>query len=146
MYNSNPEIFNQDAQRLKSSNPNITKIEDLLYFESNGSDTHISWRINRMTPARIIRTLFPKPHVINAWSGQSTERFILIDDFKAGPYILPNPECGTVLITQGKGERTIVLKPSLECSNNCRTTSLTLKATYSCKYFMLFWGFLLYRV
>lgn len=87
-----------------------------------------------MAPARIVRTLFPKPYIISRWSGQSTERYLMIDDLQGIPYVLPNPECSSVVLTQSRGERTIVLRPSKECSGQCRTTSVILKATYSCMY------------
>lgn len=134
LYKSHSSIFNQDAQRLKSNSPSLSKANHLLNFVSNNSETHILWRINRMVPARIIRQLFPKPDMISEWSGQSTERFVMIDDTKVPPYILPNPECGNVLLTQGQGERIIILKPAKECSKNCRTTSVTLKESYSLWY------------
>ncbi|GLV35674.1 uncharacterized protein CBL_01175 [Carabus blaptoides fortunei] len=139
LYKNNSKIFTQDAQRIKSNNPKFLKSADLLHFRPNNSNTHISWRINRMVPARIVRTLFPKPYIVSQWSGQSTERYLMIDDLHAIPYVLPNPECSSVILTQSRGERTIVLRPSKECNGQCRTTSVILKATYSLWYNWWYW-------
>lgn len=134
MYKNNSKVFNEDAQKIISSDKNLTKIEDILSFSpSKNMNTHISWRINRMAPARILRKVFPRPASISSWSGQSTERYVMIDEAKALPYVFPNPECSYVLLTQGFGERTIILKPSQECSGHCRTISTVLKPMYSCK-------------
>lgn len=86
-----------------------------------------------MTPGRLIRTLFPRPYIISEWSGQSIERYVMIDGPKADPYVLPNPECSYVILVQGTGQRTIILKPSKECGDLCRTVSVILKPSYVCK-------------
>lgn len=141
MYNENQEVFNIEARKIKSTNSSIHNLKDLFYDDAAHSSyirTHTSWRINKMVPARIVRKLFPRPLFISERSGQSVERFIMIDGAKAEPYILPNTECSYIFVIQGSGERTIVLKPSLECSQNCRTISVILKPSYVCKYMDLF--------
>lgn len=100
---------------------------------SKSSKTHTSWRINRMMPARIVRSLFPRPYFISQRSGQSMERFIMVDEPSAEAYSLPNLECSYVVIIQGSGERTIILKPSKECGNSCKTVSVVLKPSFVCK-------------
>lgn len=134
LYRNHSSIFNEDAKKL-SSTSDYNAIEDILIFnETDSKDTHISWRINRMSPARKLRTLFSRPRIISPWSGQSTERYLFIDEAKAEPYVFPNSECSYILLTQGAGERMIILKPSKECSGHCRIVSTILKPKYSCKY------------
>lgn len=131
-------MFSNDANNIKSSNINLSSLEDLktLNFNNPESSTlHISWRINRMTPARYLRKLFPRPDFISEWSGQSIERFIMIDGPKSTGYSLPSFECSYTFIIQGSGERTIILKPSKECGHSCRTVSVVLKPSYTCKSF-----------
>lgn len=64
----------------------MNKILDVNKSESQ--NTHITWRINRMTPSRILRKLFPKPNGTPDWWGQSVERFIFIDEPSAPVYNL----------------------------------------------------------
>lgn len=97
-------------------------------------DTHISWRINRMAPARLIRTLFPKPFIVSERAGQSMERYVMIDEPFTKGYSLPNLECSYVFVIQAFGERTIILRPSRECGSACRTVSVVLKPSYVCKF------------
>lgn len=91
-----------------------------------------------MTPARLIRALFPKPLMVSEWSGQSVERYIMIDEPGAETYTLPSFECSYVFVIQGSGQRTIILKPSKECSRDCRTISIVLKPSYVCEYLFLY--------
>lgn len=95
--------------------------------------THVSWRLNKMITARVIRSKFTKPPFLPDRAGQSVERYVFIDGAKSDPYFLPNTECSYVYMIQGSGERTIILKPSKECSSQCKTLSVNLKPSYVCK-------------
>ncbi|XP_023312766.1 uncharacterized protein LOC111692869 [Anoplophora glabripennis] len=142
MYNENQEVFNVEARRIKSTNSSIHNLKDLFHSDMAhlaNTTTHTSWRINKMVPARLIRKLFPRPSFISDRCGQSVERFIIIDGAKAEPYILPNTECSYIFVIQGSGERTIVLRPSMECSQNCRTVSVILKPSYVLWYNWWYW-------
>ncbi|KRT81428.1 hypothetical protein AMK59_5885 [Oryctes borbonicus] len=142
VYSANKEIFDRDASRVKSTNKNIRNIKDLLNYSKNctkSSSNHISWRINRMTPARIIRTLFPRPQIISEWSGQSVERYIMIDEPNAPHHVLPSFECSYIFVIQGSGQQTIILKPTQECSGTCRTVSVILKPSYVLWYNWWYW-------
>jgi len=57
-------------------------------FRTASLATHISWRINRMKPNRILRKLFPKPAETPNWWSQSIERYIFIDESESPPYPL----------------------------------------------------------
>lgn len=87
-----------------------------------------------MTPARILRTVFPKPYTISQWSGQSPERYIIIDGENSEPYYIPDMECSYVYTIQGSGRRTILLRPSKECLGLCRTVSVVLNPSEVCEY------------
>lgn len=91
-----------------------------------------------MAPARIARSIFPRPYIISEWSGQSVERYIMISGPKAPAYTLPNPDCSYVFVVQASGERVVILKPSKECSGQCKTVSILLKPSYVCKCISLF--------
>ncbi|XP_022899972.2 uncharacterized protein [Onthophagus taurus] len=139
-YLNNKEIFDKDADRIKSSNNSLTQIKDLVEFNlKESSETHISWRINRMTPIQLIRKLFPRPYIISEWSGQSMERYVMINGPKSFPYQLPNFECSYVFVIQGFGEQTIILKPTQECFGECRTISVILKPSYVLWYNWWYW-------
>lgn len=106
------------------------------FFKSSITPSdHYSWRVNRMNPAILLRKLFPRPHIISHWSGQSIERYIMIDGPHSEAYVYPNFECSYVFVIQSSGIRTIILKPSRECGDLCKTVSIILKPSYVCKYF-----------
>lgn len=129
------KMLDKEANNLRSNHPNITHIGDLIHISLNeSSTTHIAWRINRMSPGRVIRSVFKRPFIISEWSGQSIERYVMIDGTNAQPYMLPNTECSYVFVVQGSGERTVILRPSRECVHHCKTVSVLLKPSYVCKY------------
>lgn len=131
LYESNRNIFDKDAKYIKS-NAYMNLSE---FFKSNiTAHDHFSWRINRMNPARLLRRLFPKPNIISNWNGQSIERYVLIDGSKSLPYAYPNFECSYIFVIQCSGVRTIILKPTKECGEYCKTISIILKPSYVCKY------------
>ncbi|CAG9858370.1 unnamed protein product [Phyllotreta striolata] len=140
LYEQNKYLLNSETKRLESTNSSYTTLESL--FENNESfpsNTHISWRVTKMATARVVRQVFPKPFFLPDRSGQSVERFVIIDGPEADPYALPSTECSYVFAIQGSGERSIVLKPSKECSNNCRTISVVLKPSYILWYNWWYW-------
>lgn len=63
-------------------------VNRLDVYPTNLLATHISWRINRMKPNRILRKLFPKPAEAPYWWSQGTEKFVFIDESKSPPYSL----------------------------------------------------------
>lgn len=77
LYEGNKNIFHEELSSIKSTSNEINSLEELFSYDSDklkSSDMHISWRINRMSLARIIRSLFPRPETLSARSGQSVER------------------------------------------------------------------------
>ncbi|RZB70347.1 uncharacterized protein BDFB_007012, partial [Asbolus verrucosus] len=138
LYIHNKEIFNSEANKVKSNNSSISNLEE-LFMNNITSSTHVSWRINKMLPGRLIRSLFPRPYIISEWSGQSIERYLMIDAIDAAPYTLPNTECSYIFVIQGSGERTIILKPSKECGDMCKTVSVVLKPSYVLWYNWWYW-------
>ncbi|XP_044747837.1 uncharacterized protein LOC123309057 [Coccinella septempunctata] len=142
IYDQNKYYFHKESGSIRSSSNSVTNLEEL--FSQNvealsSSDIHVSWRINRMLPARIMRSVFPKPESLSERSGQSVERFIFIDGAKAHPYMLPGMECSYISVRQAIGQRTIVLKPSAECSKKCRTVSLVLNSSVILWYNWWYW-------
>lgn len=128
-------MFDNDADDVRSNNENISHIGDILHVSLNeSSTTHVTWRINRMTPGQVIRSVFKRPFIVSEWSGQSIERYVMIDGAKAQPYLLPNTECSYVFVVQGSGERTVILRPSKECISHCKTVSVLLKPSFVRKY------------
>uniref|UniRef100_A0A1Y1MH36 Uncharacterized protein n=1 Tax=Photinus pyralis TaxID=7054 RepID=A0A1Y1MH36_PHOPY len=140
MYRLHKEMLLRDAGIIKSNNSTVQSLDGL--FESDlheHSITHVSWRINRMSPSQIIRKLFPRPYIVSDRFGQSVERFIMIDAPAAEGYSFPNTECSYVFVIQGSGERTIILKPSKECGSVCRTVSVVLRPSFVLWYNWWYW-------
>ncbi|CAH1990180.1 unnamed protein product [Acanthoscelides obtectus] len=133
LYAANKAVLGPEAHKIKSSTRQIHHLKDLF---ANGipSEAHVTWRLNKMNPGRVIRQVFKRPQFLPDRVGQSVERFLLIDGPAAVPYELPNTECGYVFVLQGSGERTVVLKPSRECSKKCKTVSVVLRESHVCKY------------
>ncbi|KAL0112136.1 hypothetical protein PUN28_013408 [Cardiocondyla obscurior] len=144
LYWNNQDIFDEDAKRISSNNETFKKIHDAMdkrldLFHTTSLTTHISWRINRMKPSRILRKLFPKPVETPNWWSQSTEKYIFIDESRSPPYLLPNPECSNIMIRCTAGARLIKLIPSSECTQHCRSLTILLSAGYTLWYNWWYW-------
>lgn len=139
IYQLNKDVLDLDGRRLQANIHSIKTPSDLFNCNKVSSKTHISWRLNKMVTARVIRSVFPKPYFLPDRAGQSVERFVFIDGAKSEPYILPNTECSYVYVIQGSGERTIILRPSEECTYQCKTLSITLRPLDVCKYRQVIW-------
>lgn len=50
--------------------------------------THLSWRVNRMKPNRILRKLFPKPAETPSWWSQAIEKYIFIDEPQSPSFLM----------------------------------------------------------
>ncbi|XP_015114416.1 uncharacterized protein LOC107039363 [Diachasma alloeum] len=144
MYKRHSEIFNVDARRISSNNPLYKTIKNVIEkrLDENPSkflNTHISWRLNRMRPSRLLRKLMPKPLGTPNWWSQSTERFLFIDEPKADEYILPNPECSNVILRSTSGSRLIKMMPSPECQRNCKSSVVLLSSHHTLWYNWWYW-------
>ncbi|KAK9870794.1 hypothetical protein WA026_009754 [Henosepilachna vigintioctopunctata] len=142
LYELNEDILNKESSTIKSTTYKIENLKELFSQnpdELSSSNIHFSWRINKMSPARIIRKLFPRPEIFPERTGQSVERYIIVDGTKASPYSLPNTECGFISVRQAYGQRTIFLKPSQECSGECRTLSVVLQPSTILLYNWWYW-------
>lgn len=133
MYFSQESMFIRDASNIQSNVPNFKTIIDLMNFKldenpTENQDAHITWRLNRLEPARAVRKLFPRPQFLP--NSVNVERFIIIDEPKAPQYTLPFPEGYKVFIMQGSGERLIILEPVEACAFNCSRVSVLLKPSY----------------
>lgn len=95
--------------------------------------SHNLWRINRMTPARILRALFPTPKVIPLHAGIDIERYIVFDVNGGVTYQLPSTDCSNMFIYQAIGSRIVHLQPTSECKQQCRRLSVKLKQHHTCK-------------
>lgn len=135
---NNNETFRKNAFRVSSTNRVIRNLDDLFIDflgERNRTDkqreSHNLLRVNRMEIARVLRKLFPKPLNLPA-TGINLERFVAIDTPTAQSYRIPDPECSNVVLMQGEGSRIIVLRPTTECRNVCRTLTVKLAAGHVC--------------
>lgn len=127
-------------------------------FRTVSLTTHISWRVNRMKPNRLLRKLFPKPAETPNWWSQGTEKYIFIDESNSLPYLLvcetllllclghngqfinfqPNPECSNIVIRCVVGARLIKMTPSSECTQHCRSSTILLSAGHTREYYRLY--------
>lgn len=136
LYESSAQVFKDDAFKIDSTNKKITNLEELFddfLNNSQHSPSHNMWKCNRMAPARLLRQIIPRPYRLPD-TGVSLERFLAIDSINALPYRLPDTECSKVFIFQALGSRTIILRPTTECRDTCRSISVRLPTTYICEY------------
>nr|CAD7458050.1 unnamed protein product [Timema tahoe] len=133
MYLQNKLMMDTNAYRIKSSNSGWTTLADFMNhkLEQNPSPNqaeHVIWRLTRLEPTRALRKIFPRPSFVP--TTVNVERFVLIDEPKAGAYVLPFPEGYKVFLMQGSGERLIILDPVPGCNSNCSRVSVLLKPSY----------------
>ncbi|XP_012279722.1 uncharacterized protein LOC105699377 [Orussus abietinus] len=144
MYRNNHMVFDKEAYKVSSNNGSFRTIADMIekrmdLYPSDLQLSHISWRINRMHPARSIRKLFPRPAEVPNWLSQSTEKFIFIDEPKAPSYALPNAECSNIVIRLTSGDRLIRLMPSPDCAQKCKPFTVLLSSSYTLWYNWWYW-------
>ncbi|KAK9508695.1 hypothetical protein O3M35_006188 [Rhynocoris fuscipes] len=146
VYRNNKKMFDKDAPRIEDSNGQWQSAHDLFELNlrsdslSDNKDSHITWKLNRLEPTRLIRSLFGMPQrVPNYVAGATPEKYILMDEYKSLPYYLPATEGTTVSIIQGYGSRLFVLEPSKECSMSCHRVSVLLKPNHVLWYNWWYW-------
>ncbi|XP_011708101.1 PREDICTED: uncharacterized protein LOC105462898 [Wasmannia auropunctata] len=144
LYWNNRDVFDEDAKRISSNNETFKTVRDVVdnrldRFRTASLNTHISWRVNRMRPNRILRKLFPKPAETPNWWSQGTEKYIFIDESESPPYPLPNPECSNIMLRCAAGARLIKMTPSSECAQHCRSSTILLSAGHTLWYNWWYW-------
>lgn len=140
LYQQHHEIFRQEAYKVHSTDVNIANLDQLFDVMLNNSKkgirkrSHNLWRINRMTPARLLRALFPAPRTIPLHAGIDIERYIAFDVNGGVTYQLPSTDCSNMFVYQAIGSRVIHLQPTGECRQQCRRLTVQLKQNHTCKY------------
>lgn len=135
LYTENRKVFHENAYKVHSTDRSIRNLDQMFDLILNDtrlhkSDTHISWRINRMAPARVLRTIFPTPKNLPAHVGIGVERYITIDTPNSPSYPLPTTDCSNMFVYQAIGSRTIYLQPTKECQTQCRRISVRLTENF----------------
>lgn len=134
-------MFRQEAYKVYSTDGNIKNLDHLFAVMLNKSGksatnkpSHNLWRINRMTPARILRALFPAPKQLPKHAGIDIERYIAFDVNGGVTYQLPSTDCSNMFVHQAIGCRVIHLQPTSECEQQCRRISVILNQNHTCKH------------
>lgn len=137
-------MFRQEAFKVRSTDANIKNLDHLFDVLLNKSGksvktaSHNLWRINRMTPARILRALFPAPKTLPKHAGIDIERYLAFDINGGVPYALPSTDCANMFVYQAIGSRVIHLQPTSECEQQCRRISIKLNQNHTCKLPIIF--------
>lgn len=135
LYTNHIDVFKQDAYKVQSTNPDINNLNDLFFEFLNKTqqvESHNLWRCNRMNPLRLLRKLIARPDRLPS-TGMSVERYLAIDTADGPSYTIPNTDCSNVFIVQLMGTRQIILRPTTECQQQCRTISVRLPESYVCE-------------
>ncbi|XP_055632520.1 uncharacterized protein LOC129772995 [Toxorhynchites rutilus septentrionalis] len=141
LFEQHRAIFTKDAFKIQSTHVDVRNLDDLFRHLTNNTqqiESHSVWRCNRMAPARLLRTVFPRPARLPA-TGVSLERYLIVDTAQAPPYRIPDAECANMFVIQGHGSRTFLLRPTQECRHRCRTLSVRLPASYGLIYNWWYW-------
>lgn len=131
-------MFQKEAYRVRSTNASIKNLDQLFDVMLNSSGTNDLgrsnnlWRINRMTPARILRKIFPAPKIIPRHAGIDIERYIAFDVNGGVTYRLPSTDCSNMFVYQAIGSRIIHLEPTIECKEQCRRVTINLQQNHTC--------------
>lgn len=91
------------------------------------NDSRVYWKMNRVSSARVLRKLVPRPYFAPTSTEVSLQRYIFIDGPAASQYHLPQTEFANVWLVQGQGNRLLVLDPSNHCKHNCSSISFLLQ-------------------
>lgn len=139
LYHKNRKSFRDNAYKVQSSSHNVRNLDQMFDVLLNRTEkytaiTHNLWRINRMTPARILRPMFPVPEALPQHAAIGVERYIAIDTGGGVTYQLPSTDCSNMFVYQAMGARTIHLQPTAECENQCRRLSIRLKQNSTRKF------------
>lgn len=148
LYRSHSDVYRNEAFAVHSSttaNGNVAGNLDEMFAAfglgdaaaetliTNASQSlHSLWRLNRMNAVRLLRTVIRRPKRLPR-TGMHIERYVAVDSAAAPTYRLPDMECARVFVAQLAGGRTIVLRPSAECADECRTVSVRLLAGNVCE-------------
>lgn len=147
MYESNRTMFDKHSPRiLVSGSGSSETIKEFLLtsppdvFPSEKKDTHVIWKLIRLEPTRAARHLFGFPRQSPYYtSGTAPEKFIIVDEPHAPPYLLPTTEGSTVFVVQSGGSRLLVLDPAPECQSDCHRVSLVLEHRHILWYNWWYW-------
>ncbi|RWS02954.1 uncharacterized protein B4U79_08178 [Dinothrombium tinctorium] len=91
------------------------------------SDLQITWKMSRVSAARIIRKLFVKPHFVPESSEIALQRYLYFDGPNSMSYNFPITDFANVWLVQAQGYRLIALHPSEACKSNCTSISVLLR-------------------
>lgn len=88
-----------------------------------------------MQAVRLLRTVIGGRRAVRALprTGVHIERYVTVDAPAAPRYRLPDMECARVFVVQLTGGRTVVMRPSEECGQDCRTVSVRLREGSVCE-------------
>ncbi|KAG8223556.1 hypothetical protein J437_LFUL004430 [Ladona fulva] len=147
IYAENKEFFKRDAPKFSSSDSGLKSLDSFLdpnnhdaFNVSKNPEIHVTWKINRAGPARILRETYPKPYFVPEGTEIAIQRFLFFNGPESPAHDLPLTDFANVWITAaGDGERLISLWPASQCSHACSPTSVVLKPGQILFYNWQFW-------
>ncbi|EEB11032.1 conserved hypothetical protein [Pediculus humanus corporis] len=140
IYHKYHDVMSKHAEKIQSNYKFKTASELFSQNWSDLEDLHVSWRINRMEPARVLRHILGLPkNVANYETSILIERYLLYDEPKSSSYQIPATEGANVFLKQLSGSRLIVLEPTSECLNSCQRLSVLLQEQHILWYNWWYW-------
>ncbi|XP_070558843.1 bombesin receptor-activated protein C6orf89 homolog [Ptychodera flava] len=132
MYWDHEEEMDGAVDSFVCTNTSITAMKEFFseWHTSDdlaSSDVGAMWRTQRVSGVRLLRDLFPRPYFVPEKAEVTLEKFIFIDSPKAEPFQIPNLQAANGWLSQGSGQREIVLLPSDNCRKNCSDISVVLQ-------------------
>ncbi|XP_046393999.1 uncharacterized protein LOC124161837 [Ischnura elegans] len=147
LFMENRDVFLRDAPSIYSSLPWLNDLVSLLdpssvdaFNVSQYPEMHVTWKINRIAPARVLREAFPRPYFVPNGTEVAIQRFVFFNGAESPAHILPMSDFANVwILAAGSGERLISLWPASQCSHACSPTSIVLQPGHILFYNWQFW-------
>ncbi|GIX86901.1 uncharacterized protein CEXT_649111 [Caerostris extrusa] len=128
LYKDYNMALDQGTARFLCSEKDFCSPKDVFSDRSASRNSfQVTWKINRVAAARVVRKIFPRPYFIPNNSEVALERFLYLSGAEAPQFFLPLTDFANVWVAQGQGYRLIVLDPSVPCLSNCSTVSVLLR-------------------
>lgn len=136
MYIRNKDIIDKETAKILTNSKHYQTPDDVFNQDSNDKNFYV-WKFHNIKIAKLLRQIIPRPKVVPKF-GQSTERFIIIDNRKE-LFHVPDTECSFSFLLALSGSREINLLPAEECKHQCKALKVELKETYLLWYNWWYW-------
>jgi len=133
LYMKHGDALNRGTGYFLSAIPSLKHPRDIFELGKSQklfeySKIHIEWQFKRVSAARVLRKVFPRPYFVPNTTEVALERYLFIDGPSSPSYSLPLTEFANVWLNQKSGRRIVMLEPAPHCKSSCIPISAVLSA------------------